>query len=468
MARKRKLNLPLIEVVGISLILHVVALFVLGSYTLYTVLIDTDPELEAPPLAEKIEPQKLQHQVQLQKQQRKSQRQQQQIDIKQVAQMDLPEFDMNMPMVQSRVAVNTGAGAGGLGSGFEGGGIDLTKSAIDLLGVRDSGENVAIVLDTARSMLEQERGDVRGYNRVKQEIAAVIADLKPGTLFNIYAYDDNLETFSSKPVAATSANRTKASEWVKKFWNYDPKKKRFIKQGAEGFDNPPDMTGLPVMRQEVVIASGSRDEGNAVYKLKALPAINQKVGYGSSRMDLALLAAAEGGADVIFLITNGAPWVHIELNDRELKRWQREYNEWARNMLKDKKEYDAWLLAMEAHRKKERAFQEERKRKGLPPAVNDDGHVIDPPKPPRDVGWFPIERYYFRMPTDQFVKMVSERTRQLYRENNMPLPPLHVIGYSTSKREEDVLKAIQKGFRGGKLKRITPADLNESASGNRS
>ncbi|MEM9227434.1 MAG: hypothetical protein AAGA45_05660, partial [Verrucomicrobiota bacterium] len=349
MARKRKINLPLIEVVAISLIIHVVALFALGSYTLYTVLSNNNPELEAPPLAETIEPQKLQHQVQLQKQQQKSQRQQQSIDLKQVAQMELPQFDINMPMVQSRVAVNTGAGAG-LGTGFEGGGIDLTKSAISLLGLKDSGENVAIILDTARSMLEQERGDVQGYARVKKEIADVIAGLKPGTLFNIYAYDDNLETFSAKPVAASSANRAKASEWVKQFWNFDARKKRFTKEGATGFDNAPDMTGLPVMRERVVIASGSRHEGNAVYKLEKLPAINQKVGDGSSRMDLALLAAAEGGADVIFLISNGAPWVHIELDDRELKRWQREYNDWAKNMLKNKAEYDKWLAAVEEHK----------------------------------------------------------------------------------------------------------------------
>jgi len=66
MPRKRKINLPLVEVIGISVLLHVGGLFILGGLTLYEVLKPEEPEFEAPPVVEAVDnkPQKMKVQLQ--------------------------------------------------------------------------------------------------------------------------------------------------------------------------------------------------------------------------------------------------------------------------------------------------------------------------------------------------------------------------------------------------------------------
>ena len=66
-------------------------------------------------------------------------------------------------------------------------------------------------------MVEKERGDLWGYSRVKQEITSMIEGLSGGSLFNIYAFDNILETFRPSPVPATSENKTAAAAWIECF-----------------------------------------------------------------------------------------------------------------------------------------------------------------------------------------------------------------------------------------------------------
>ncbi|WP_189514902.1 hypothetical protein [Cerasicoccus arenae] len=50
MPRKRKVNLPLIEVVAVSLIVHVAGLALLGGFTIWSTMRPEKPEMEAPVL----------------------------------------------------------------------------------------------------------------------------------------------------------------------------------------------------------------------------------------------------------------------------------------------------------------------------------------------------------------------------------------------------------------------------------
>lgn len=452
MARKKKVNLPLIEVVAISVALHIVMILVLGGITIYTAMQVEDPELEAPPPAEAIDPQKLELQVKLQDQQKKSSKQVQRITVQNISEMNVPTIDINMPTVDTRVSVNVAAG--GLGRGFGNGGIDIAKSAVDFFGIRDRGENIAFILDTARSMVEPERGDVKGFARVKEEISTMIEGLSAGTLFNIYAFDNNLETFRSKPVAASKENRKAAIKWIMRFWDF--KNGRFAYQGATGFNNAPDMTGLPIRRNRFVGTRGDPD--NTVHTLVDLSPSGQAVGQGTSRVDLAILAAAEGGADAIFMLTDGTPSISREVGDRELKEFNRRLKDFWRKA-EGNRDYAKYLEARKAFHKKVADYQAARRKKGLPPEIREGGYPggFRPPTAPQGIGSEPYPSYQMNM--DQIVSMISKRVREIYKAEGKTIPPLHVVGYATGDKEQKKMEELQKKFRGGQFRKISGTEL---------
>lgn len=458
MPRKKKVNLPLIEVVAVSLIVHIAGLVLLGSFTIWQAMRPEEPELEAPAIPPP-PPDPPQHTVSLKESQKSSARPKARIVVQNISQINLPDLEVNIPVVESMVAVGTGGVVGGT-RGFTAGAVDFSKSNVNFFGIQDDGENVAFILDTARSMVEKERGDVWGYDVVKKEITAMIMDLKPGTLFNIYAFDDNLETFKPKPVAASEINRQEAARWIERFWKYENGK--FAYQGARGFDVIPDVTGLPMLRHNLVRVSGNKDEAGAKFALEERKPDEQKVGVGTSRMDLAILAAAENGADAIFMITDGTPSVRRHVTDQDLKNYQDRYDDYHQKLarFKDSKEYKDYQQQMKDFRKKVADYQADRKRRGLPPEIRESGWPggLSPPRPPNTVGYGPSFTHHMGM--DMFVQMVGDRTKDIYREmHKTKMPPLHIVGYSTGDKEKVLMEQLQKPFHGGKFRRIDEKDL---------
>lgn len=220
MPKKRKVNLPLLEVIGISLALHLLGLFVLGGLTLYEVLKPEEPEFEPPPVVEQVDNKPLKMKIQLQKQNKKSSPPIKKITVRNISQLNMPNIDLNMPTINSRVAVATGAGAGagGLGRGFGSGGIDMGKSAVDFFGIKSTGERIMIIVDASKYMLEDDKGGLPAYQIIKDEVSQIIQGLAPGTLFNVAFYDGgNLETFSGDMLPATQTNKKRLSTWIQKF-----------------------------------------------------------------------------------------------------------------------------------------------------------------------------------------------------------------------------------------------------------
>lgn len=465
MPRKKKVNLPLIEVVAVSLIAHIAGLVLLGGITIWSAMRPEEPELEAPQVAPPPEPPP-QHQVTLRESQKSSARPKARIAVQNISQMDLPQMDVNVPVIDSMVAVGTGGVVGGRG-GFGPGGVDFSRSQVDFFGIKDNGENVAFILDTARSMVEKERGDVWGYDVVKKEISEMINNLKPGTLFNIYAFDENLEMFRPEPVAATEVNRDAATKWIERFWKYENNK--FSYQGAVGFDKVPDMTGLPILRHRLERVSGEKDDPNAVFELKPVSEDEAKRGSGSSRMDLAILAAAENRADAIFMITDGTPYVMRAVDDSDLRRYQTDYKDYYQKLerFKDSKEWKDYQQAMKDFNKKIADYQADRKRRGLPPEIREGGYPggIQRPRPPQEVGWG--VSFHHKMSDQMFVEMVGNRVKEIYRDmHKTKMPPLHIVGYSTKDEDKARMESLQRPFRGGKFERIDEKDLKEFAEDN--
>lgn len=460
MTRRRKVNLPLIEVIVASLIVHVAGLMILGGITIWTAMQPEEPEMEAPPPVSTQPQEKLRQRVRLQQQQKKSTPPRAKIAVRNVSQINLPQLDINLPTVNSRVAVGVGAAgaAGGLGRDFGSGGLDLTKSAVNFFGIHDEGENVAFLLDTARSMVEKERGDVAGYRRVKEEITRMIMDMTPGTLFNIYAFDNNIEAFRPRPVSANTANRQAAAKWIERFWNFENGK--FTYQGAQGFGVAPDMTDLPIRRQKVV-RTGEQNSPEATFSLEPLPAEQAAVGEGTSRVDLAILAAAEGGADTIFMITDGTPQVMRAVNDHDLNQYRQRYADYWRKAASDPA-FAKWQEDMKAFQKKIADYQEDRRRRGLPPEIREQGYIFKPPAPPKSLGWPP--GFWYPMSDEMLMDMIAKRSRSLYGSRNRDLPPLHIVGYAVGEKEEARMKSLQKPFRGGKFRNISGTELLKKES----
>ncbi|MGE9294772.1 MAG: hypothetical protein ACQKBV_00575, partial [Puniceicoccales bacterium] len=308
-------------------------------------------------------------------------------------------------------------------------------------------------------------GDVAGYNRVKAEISRMINNLKPGTLFNIYAFDDSLEVFRPRPVAATAENRAAAARWIERFWTFQ--NGRFTYQGARGFEHTPDMTGLPIRRNKLVRISGEYEDPKAEYELQDLTPEEQRVGKGSSRMDLAILAAAEGGADAIFMITDGTPSVTAPYTESGLREFQKNYRDYWRKASNDKA-FEKWREEMAKFHQSIRDHQEARKKKGLPPEIKEHGYPdgFKRPAPPKNLGNPPWYNPYMKM--DEIVSMIGGRAKEIYREKKREMPPLHVVGYSTKEREEELMGELQRPFRGGQFRLIEKDDLenfgNESDS----
>ncbi|WOO42224.1 hypothetical protein [Rubellicoccus peritrichatus] len=455
---RKKVNLPLLEVIGISVILHVVGLFILGGLTVWQMVHEEEPEFEAPVVPqEAIEPQKIK--IQIKKAQKSSAQPRQVVQVTNVSQLNLPSLDLDMPTINSKVSVSAGAG-GGLGRGFGSGGLDIAKSAVNFFGIQSTGENIVFVVDVTRSMLEPSRGDVWGFNRVKEEIGRMIDGLNPGTLFNIYAYERGIDVFSSRPLPATTENKERAIKWINQYWAFTGPNITG-RQGAKSNNYIPTYTEKMPIRRNRIIQTGVGTKWEA--RLEPLSETQWGIGnHSSSRMDLPLLAAFENGADNVFVITDGTPRVAKSVEKRAFETFVDRASDWEKKkerLVKNGKwkDYEEKLVE---HRKKVAEYQAERKKKGLPPEVRETGHVgnIRPPVPP--IGWRPyLSHHNFTFP--ELNKMLRSRARELYKERDQRLPSFHIVGYGVEERTEDDLKSLQKGFPSSKYRTLNSKELKE-------
>lgn len=454
MTQRRKINLPLLEVIGVSVVIHVIAIFVLGGLTIWQMVQEAEPEFEAPEIpSESVEPKQLK--VRIEKATKKSAQPRQVIKVTVASDINPPDHDIMLPQVDNRVAVGTNVGGGGLGRNWGNDGLDLGKSAVNFFGIKSSGENIVFVVDVAKSMLEPSRGDVWGFNRVKEEIGTMIDQLSAGTLFNIYTYAQGLDVFSTHPIAATDANKEKAKEWFNRYWAYDGP--RIVgHQGTRLNNYKPEFTDAMPIRREVY-REKLADNGATTVELQSLPP--ERWGSGTSRLDLALLAAFENRADTIFVITDGTPLVRRTINEREFSQFAKTFSKWDAERRAKAGVWEDFQQRWREYREKVAAYQEERRKKGLPPEIREGGRIggIAPPEPPSGIGYKPVHDP--KLSIEQLNKMLKQRARELYGKLDRKPPPLHIVGYGTNDKQEDQLKDLQSGFSSSKFRMITGKDL---------
>lgn len=107
-------------------------------------------------------------------------------------------------------------GDSGLSAALEG--MPGGMSELDLFGIREGAGRFVILVDTSNSMFERQRDGVKyrfDFTVIKDEIAALIAGLQPGTQFNLAVYEGGSLAWQPQLVPATMENKQAAEAWLR-------------------------------------------------------------------------------------------------------------------------------------------------------------------------------------------------------------------------------------------------------------
>ncbi len=215
--RRRRINLPLIEVFLISLAVHAIILFLLGGWTVYRSYVAEAVDFAAPP-QERVEPtQNKEVQLRLDRQQRQTNQPRRVIQARGVGDLNVPTVDVHLPNMETRVTMNVGGARGSVAGSFNRGDIGFGVSDVTFIGLRQSGERIAFIIDTSRSMMEDQKGGMRAYEIIKEEMERIVNDLGPATLFNVilYEYPRRVTAFRPTMIPATPTNKQAFANWIK-------------------------------------------------------------------------------------------------------------------------------------------------------------------------------------------------------------------------------------------------------------
>ncbi|NNE91936.1 MAG: hypothetical protein HKN23_09845 [Verrucomicrobiales bacterium] len=144
----------------------------------------------------------------------------------------------------------TGIQPTGIGLSFSG--EPNMVSDVNFFGISGGGKRVVFVIDANRPMLVDEKGGMFAYDKVKNEIGAMLQTLRRGTHFNILLYEGHrVVAFREKPVPGLPSNRRKAVEWL------DPLNRTYERLGLRG-----NYEGQIVLSEEEVEPIQNRDLTN--------------------------------------------------------------------------------------------------------------------------------------------------------------------------------------------------------------
>ena len=213
--KKRKINPMLLNVLLISVGVHVVALFILGSITVYKYIIPDEAQFEEPsPVAEEQPPPQVKIEI---KQQPPKQQAMQSLRMKQVGNIAVSAVDVNLPNMQESFTVS--AGMGGFGSGSLLGGtrgtLGIGMSDISVFGLKTRAERILFVIDANSQMLTDAKGGLKSYKIIKDEITDMVGNLSAGTLFNVMMADRrNSKFFKKQLVPAGQEVHQQLIQWI--------------------------------------------------------------------------------------------------------------------------------------------------------------------------------------------------------------------------------------------------------------
>lgn len=410
-----------------SLAVHVIGLLAFGGW----IVMRTKPEkvtiFETPPPNRVYEPRKLEHRVKLKKRQRSSSRPSvvPRLVAMKLTDLALPEIKVDPKLIhttfQPKFKAVSGKGLGaGLGTGYGTDGFGDGWASVDFFGIQARGEKIAILVDVSVSMVEDERGGVQGYMRVKQRLNSVLDALRDTALFDLVVFADAARTMEEKLLIASDDNKTRAKLYLRPY-------------------NTEGNWGLT--------------DGNVKPSQHGLKAYG-----GTTRLDLALTAAYEQGADTILIISDGVPRVKKAWGAEQMAAFQQEQAGWYQNNAGAVTAWDAaagggtstrvWIPPSPA-----RAPSTQKLKEGQPidkgsPAQpgrwevrHSGGHRGRRPAPPPmpDPGYWTLA---------DFIEHLRLLYDHHYAEKGTRPPVIHCIGYMIDKDGHAFLQGLAKHFKG--------------------
>ncbi len=325
----------------------------------------------------------------------------------------------------------TGLGSG-LGTGYGLGGFGNGVSAFDFFGIRGRGDRIVILVDVSVSMVEDDKGGPRGYTRVKNRINEVIDALNEGAMFNLVVFADAASSFETNVVVATEYNKTRAKTFLRGFnteGNY----------GLTAGNLQTDNSGVP--------AAG-----------------------GTTRLDIALTAAFEQGADTILIISDGKPEVkkgvtaqQIQAHAQIVVAWQQQNQGALENFQAQEAQAPSekvWIPAQPA-------------RPARPPSKGNlkEGQAPDMGSPavPEQPGHWEVRTRHAQRPTpppmadpgnwtlSDFVRHFGILQEKYYAKKGKKPPVVHAIGYAIDKEGNSFLKQFSELYH-GRYRRVAKID----------
>ncbi len=458
---KRKINPVLWTILLISAALHVVVIGVIGGITIYQGITQRDATFEAPEQHEVIERQRIEMQARTQERQRQTRRPQQRLQVRSPADVNLPSVDIQVPDLQTRVAVEgMGRGMGEIGAGS---GLNISPATVTIQDIQATGEKFLFVIDADRYLMIDSRGGMPTYDVIKEDIIREVRNLPTGVLFNAMVY----ERFSIqfwRPSLQPKGERTvkEFEEWLR------PINADYDRLGVRGRTDRPEylpgeigrVLGLRTMNH------GLSDEMGRVQGLRRGSLRNNERWH-------AVVAALEQQADSIFWLAPDAPqWDGLIYYSEEAWREAIDSTKEMRkreNFMTPEREYDdeAFRRARQELEEKTNEFIREenrrRERQGLPPRVYNvherdvvRDEVADENRMPR------LHRMY-RGPSRVSVATVREMQRWIdqvqrvhYDDNGLSRPALHMIifkgrdeewGPDDNRRVRDFVRQFRGRFR---------------------
>ena len=213
--KKRKINPILLNVLLISGGVHAIALFILGSITVYKYIIPDEAQFEEPsPVVEEQPPPEVKIEI---KQQPPKQQAMQSLRMKQVGNIAVSAVDVNLPNMQESFTVSAGMGGFGGGSLLGGtrGTLGIGMSDISVFGLKTRAERILFVIDANSQMLTDAKGGLKSYKIIKDEITDMVGNLSAGTLFNVMMADRrNSMFFKQQLIPAGQEVHQQLIQWI--------------------------------------------------------------------------------------------------------------------------------------------------------------------------------------------------------------------------------------------------------------
>ncbi|MCB1229586.1 MAG: tetratricopeptide repeat protein [Verrucomicrobiae bacterium] len=293
-------------------------------------------------------------------------------------------------------------GPADVGDGFSFAGDTREASEVNFFGISSGGKRIVFIVDATKEMLVDEKGGMYAYDKVKQEIAAMMAGLNRGTKFNLLLYEGKqLIAFAEEPVTAMPSNLRMAIQWL------DPLNRTY------------ENLGLGAQSGEVVGVEDGLE-----------PIAARDVAHYTKAIQKAL----EWRAESIFCISSGYRGMQKTPTPEEMEKYrqEREKNPGTPGEVSPA-EQKAWSQAQQRTRDWLQKENAARREKGLAPKVVLDFNAlvqeITGATPPRATGGSQGARRPRPEPhtPDDIETLVRNGVETYYRKGGYDPPSLHMV-----------------------------------------